>query len=189
MGVGIEEVGLHRNSIRRGKDIKDGECLLVTYHNAHARELDGSVAEQEAADQLPARLALVLAAGHDDEEGDQGGELDDGGEGDEEAAAAPHGAEELVVAAVFIVREGSAGRVVDRGAALVQADGLLESRARVGGDRIRHPVRRQNRHDRQDRCCGVELVLAYWYYVMTRGSHACSSALLLSSSTKLGIGS
>lgn len=85
----------------------------ATHHEAHARELDHGVGQEEAADELPALLALVLAAGQNDQEGDQRGQLDDGREGQQEAAAAPHGAEEGVVTAVVIVGEVPALRVVE----------------------------------------------------------------------------
>jgi hypothetical protein len=61
----------------------------ATYHNAHAGKLDNSIGEQESTNELPAAFALELAAGEDDEEGDEGGQLDDGGEGEEKATTAP----------------------------------------------------------------------------------------------------
>lgn len=90
-----------------------------TYYNAHTSEFNGGIRDQEASDQFPASLALVLAAGHDDEECDQGRELDDRRERDQEAAAAPHGAEELVVAAIIVVRERPTRGFVDGRAALM----------------------------------------------------------------------
>lgn len=118
-----------------------------THHNAHSRELDDGIGEQEAADEPPAALALELAAGEDDEEGDEGGELDDGGEGEKEAAGAPERAEGLVIAAVVLAREGPTRRVRDGRAALVEAQALREGRARGRRDAVRDPVRREERDD------------------------------------------
>lgn len=126
----------------------------ITHHNAHARKLDDGIGEQEAADELPAALALEFAAGEDDEEADERGQLDDGGEGEQEAAATPQRAEGLVVAAVVFAGEGPARGVGDRGAALVQAQTLREGRACRRRHAVRHPVRGQERGEGQGRRCG-----------------------------------
>lgn len=60
-------------------------CFLVlrprraTHNNTHARKLNNGIGHQKPTDELPAALALEFAAGDDNEEGDEGGELDDGG--------------------------------------------------------------------------------------------------------------
>lgn len=91
----------------------------VTHHETHPSELDNGVRQEKAPDELPAGFPLVFATKHYDQEGDESGELDDGREGEKKATASPHRTEELVVAAVVIIGERPAGRVVNRRAALV----------------------------------------------------------------------
>lgn len=112
-----------------------------TYHNRDYGKFNQRDERHHKGDKGPASLTLVLAALHDDGKGDEGGEAHDDDEGGHEADRLPHGAEvALALMTELLVGEAAAGRVVEAGAALVQADVLLEGLAFGGGDRVVDPV-------------------------------------------------
>lgn len=91
---------------------------------------------------LPADLALELAAAHDHGEGDDGGEMQDDREGDEEADGTPHATEVALVAGALVFgRERAAWRVVEVRAAAVKTDVLGVGFAFGRVYRVGDPVR------------------------------------------------
>lgn len=115
--------------MQRLKQAARGKKKGYTHNRPHGHEQQRGDASQKAAQYLPARHALHLAAGHDDQKPDQGRELNDDGKRHEEARGAPYAAEATFVpGAVFTLhRERPAGRRVreridSRRASLVQAD-------------------------------------------------------------------
>lgn len=126
-----------------------------TYHNRDDDELDRRNQGQHGANKRPARLALVLATAHDDQEGYDTGETQDSRQRRHESHGPPHVAEvSLAIATQLLIGKGPTRRVVEARAALVQADVLLEPLAAGSRDRVRNPMRDGDGGDCHGRRCG-----------------------------------